>query len=81
MENGHQIAQYPFIFLLIGGTTSAGTDAAIEFLLNPAYMDPLLKQARLPDGSVAGFEVLLQCVLQGDGNTDIQVLGLRTKRS
>ena len=67
--------------LLIGGTTSAGTDAAIEFLLNPAYMEPLLKQARLPDGSVAGFEVLLQCVLQGDGNTDIQVLGLRTKRS
>jgi hypothetical protein len=67
--------------LLIGGTTSAGTEAAIEFLLNPAYMEPLLKQARLPDGSVAGFEVLLQCVLQGDGNTDIQVLGLRTKRS
>lgn len=66
--------------LLIGGTTSAGTEAAIEFLLNPAYMDPLLKQASLPDGSVDGFEILLQCVLQLDGNTDIRILSVRTKR-
>jgi len=66
--------------LLIGGTTSAGTDAAIEFLMNPAFMAPLMKKALRPDGSVSEFEVLLQCVLQANGSTDIQVLGLRIKR-
>jgi hypothetical protein len=66
--------------LLLGGTTSAGTEAAIEFLLNPAYIEPVLRQATRPDGSIGDFEVLLQCVLQANGSTDIQVVGVRTRR-
>jgi hypothetical protein len=65
--------------LLLGGTTSAGTDAAIEFLLNPASMAPLMQQAQRSDGSIGEFEVLLQCVLQANGSTDIQLLGVRIK--
>jgi len=67
--------------LLLGGTTSAGTDAAIEYLMSPASMAPLMKRALRPDGSIADFEVLLQCVLQANGSTDIQVLGLRVNQS
>lgn len=66
--------------LLLGGTTSAGTDAAIEFLMNPASMAPLMKQAQRSDGSIGEFEVLLQCVLQANGSTDIQLLGVRIKQ-
>jgi hypothetical protein len=67
--------------LLVGGTTSAGTDAAVEFLMSPASMAPLMKQATRPDGTLREFEVLLQCVLQANGSTDIQVLGLRFNTS
>jgi hypothetical protein len=65
--------------LFIGGTTSAGTDAGMEFLTTPAFMAPLMKTALRPDGSIREFEVLLQCVLQANGSTDIQVLGTRVK--
>ncbi|MES2349779.1 MAG: hypothetical protein V4641_19630 [Pseudomonadota bacterium] len=61
--------------LLIGGTTSAGTEAAIEFLVDPARLAPLLKQAMLADGAPGSFEILLQCVLQANGSTDVHVLG------
>lgn len=67
--------------LLLGGTTSAGTDAAIEFLMNPTSMAPLMRQVARPNGAIAEFEVLLQCVLQANGSTDIQLLGLRVKPS
>jgi hypothetical protein len=65
--------------LLLGGTTSAGTEAAIEFLVNPAYIEPVLRQATRADGSIGDFEVLLQCVLQANGSTDIQVVAVRTR--
>lgn len=61
--------------LLIGGTTSAGTEAAIEFLVDPGRLAPLLKQATLADGTLGSFEILLQCVLQANGSTDVHVLG------
>ncbi len=61
--------------LLIGGTTSAGTEAAIEFLVDPVRLAPLLKQATQADGAVGSFEILLQCVLQANGSTDVQILG------
>lgn len=63
--------------LLIGGTTSAGTDAAIEFMMSPAQLAPLIRQAQRADGGIGNFEVLLQCVLQANGSTDIAVLGTR----
>lgn len=64
--------------LLLGGTTSAGTEAAIEFLTNPTYLEPLLRQASRGDGAIGEFEVLLECVLQANGSTGIHILGLRT---
>lgn len=67
--------------LLLGGTTSAGTDAAIEFLMNPVSMAALMNKAVRPDGTIAQFEVLLQCLLQANGSTDIQLLGLRVQPS
>ncbi|MFZ6757502.1 hypothetical protein ACO0K9_09770 [Undibacterium sp. Ji50W] len=67
--------------LLIGGTTSAGTEAAIEFLVDPARLAPLLKQASLADGSVGSFEILLQCVLQANGSTDVRILGFHLHQS
>jgi len=63
--------------LLLGGTTAAGTEAAIELLFDPARMTPLLQKARQPDGSIGGFEVLLQCLLQANGSTNTEILGLR----
>jgi hypothetical protein len=66
--------------LLIGGTTSAGTEAAIEFLVDPVRLAPLLKQATLADGAVGSFEVLLQCVLQANGSTDVHILGFHVHR-
>lgn len=63
--------------LLIGGTTSAGTDAAIEFMMNPAQLGPLIHRAQRENGAIGDFEVLLQCVLQANGSTDIAVLGTR----
>ncbi|MCU6501702.1 hypothetical protein LPN04_28295 [Rugamonas sp. A1-17] len=61
--------------VLIGGTTSAGTEAAIEFLVDPVRLGPLLKQATRADGSIGSFEILLQCVLQTNGSTDARLLG------
>ncbi|WP_229205723.1 hypothetical protein [Duganella sp. Leaf126] len=65
--------------LLLGGTTSAGTQAAIEFLTSSADLDPVLRRARRSDGSIGDFELLLECVLQANGSTDIRVLGMRTE--
>jgi len=67
--------------LLLGGTTAAGTDAAVELLFDPARMAPLLQKARQPDGSIGDFEVLLQCVLQADGSTNTEILGFRALAS
>lgn len=63
--------------LLLGGTTAAGTEAAIELLVDPARMAPLLQKARQPDGSIGAFEVLLQYLLQANGSTNIEILGFR----
>ncbi len=63
--------------LLIGGTSSAGTEAAIEFLLSRERMGAVLRRAVTADGTVAPFEVMLQCELQATGSTDVKLLGVR----
>jgi hypothetical protein len=46
--------------LLIQGINMAGTQAGANFVLNPSAMDPILKKARMKDGSIGRFEVVLQ---------------------
>jgi hypothetical protein len=46
--------------LLLEGEGMAGTQAAGDFLLDQRDMNPILAKARLPDGSIGPFEVLLQ---------------------
>jgi hypothetical protein len=45
--------------LLVGGLNMAGTQAAGEFILNPALMRPILDHAKGPNGSIRPFEVLI----------------------
>ena len=63
--------------LMIGGTSAAGTEAAIEFLLSREQMGDVLRRAVKADGAVGAFEVMLQCELQATGSTDVKVLGVR----
>ncbi len=65
--------------LMIGGTSSVGTEAAMDFLLNRERLRAVLAGAVRPDGSVRPFEILLQCALRASGTTDVQVIGVRIK--
>lgn len=67
--------------LIVGGTSSAGTEAAIDFLLNRNQLRDVLKRAVKSDGSLGQFEVMLQCVLQATGSTNVKVLGVRTAKT
>lgn len=50
--NGH--------LLVLEGLDVAGTQAAAEMLLRPSAIDPILKRATRPDGTLYNFEVLLR---------------------
>jgi len=65
--------------LMIGGTSSVGTEAGMDFLLNRERLRAVLAKAVRPDGSVRPFEILLQCALRASGTTDVQVIGVRIK--
>ncbi|OYO28043.1 hypothetical protein CD932_23410 [Janthinobacterium sp. PC23-8] len=65
--------------LMIGGTSSVGTEAGMDFLLNRERLRAVLAKAVRPDGSVRPFEILLQCALRASGTTDVQVIGARIR--
>ena len=46
--------------LLIGGLNMAGTEAAADMLLDSATMKPILEKARLPEGGLQPFELLVE---------------------
>lgn len=46
--------------LVIQGLNMAGTQAGANFVLNPSAMAPILAKARMKDGSIGRFEVVLQ---------------------
>ena len=46
--------------VLLEGENMAGTRAAGDFLLDELSMEPILGKARLRDGSIGSFEILLQ---------------------
>jgi hypothetical protein len=60
--------------LLMEGQNMAGTQAAGDFVLDQSAMNPFLTKARLPDGSVGPFKVLLQTRTVGANAPGAQVV-------
>ncbi len=67
--NGH--------LLVLEGLDVAGTQAAAEMLLYPSAIDPILKRATRPDGSLHNFEVLLRSTSIESNATGTQVIASR----
>jgi hypothetical protein len=67
--NGH--------LLVLEGLDVAGTQAAAEMLLHPSAIDPILKSATRPDGSLRSFEVLLRSTSIESSATGTQVIASR----
>jgi hypothetical protein len=67
--NGH--------LLVLEGLDVAGTQAAAEMLLHPSAIDPILKRATRPDGSLRNFEVLLRSTSIESNATGTQVIASR----
>lgn len=67
--NGH--------LLVIEGLDVAGTQAAAEVLMHPSSIDPVLRQATRPDGSLRNFEVLLRATSIESNATGTQLIASR----
>jgi hypothetical protein len=67
--NGH--------LLVLEGLDVAGTQAAAEMLLRPSAIDPILRSATRPDGSLRSFEVLLRSTSIESSATGTQVIASR----
>ena len=67
--NGH--------LLVLEGLDVAGTQAAAEMLFHPSAIDPILKRATRPDGSLRNFEVLLRSTSIESNATGTQVIASR----
>jgi hypothetical protein len=60
--------------LLAEGENMAGTAAAAEFALNPTAMAEVLKKARLPDGTIGPFQLLLETTVVGSNTPEAHVI-------
>lgn len=67
--NGH--------LLVLEGLDVAGTQAAAEMLLHASAIDPILRSATRPDGSLRNFEVLLRSTSIESSATGTQVIASR----
>jgi hypothetical protein len=67
--NGH--------LLVLEGLDVAGTQAAAEILLHTSAIDPILKSATRPDGTLRSFEVLLRSTSIESNATGTQVIASR----
>ncbi len=63
--------------LLLQGLDVAGTQAAVETLLHPDVIAPILREAIRPDGSLRSFEILLRSTSLVSNATNTQVIGSR----
>ena len=59
------------------GDNMAGTQAAADFLLNEQTITPILKKARLPDGRIQPFELLLETSSIGANSPEARVIAER----
>lgn len=62
--------------LLVEGSTVAGVDAALSFLMNDSKMAPILKKASQP-GGVGNFEILLAADFLKSSSPEAQILATR----
>jgi hypothetical protein len=63
--------------LLLQGLDVAGTQAAAETLLHPAAIEPTLRRATRPDGSLRFFEILLRSTSIESNSAGTQVIASR----
>lgn len=63
--------------LVIGGTTMAGTEAALDFLSDNAQLEPFLDRIRRSNGTIPHFEVVVGTSLIGQNATKTSVLAWR----
>jgi len=65
--------------LLIEGTTMGGVFAGSDFLQNRKLLEPILNQAKRPDGTLRNFDVLLQSDFIREGASNVQVLAAHVR--
>ncbi len=63
--------------ILLEGLNMAGTQAAGDFLLDEQSIDPILRKARLPDGTFRPFELLLETRSIGADSPKARVIAQR----
>jgi len=63
--------------LLLEGLDVAGTQAAAEVLFHPEVIAPILNRARLSDGSLRPFEILLRTTSIQSNSEGTQVVAIR----
>jgi hypothetical protein len=63
--------------ILLEGLNMAGTQAAADFLLSPQAMNPLLRKAQRPDGTIQPFELLLETSSFGANAPEARVVAER----
>ena len=63
--------------LVLQGLDVAGTQAAAEMLFHLSAIEPILKRATRPDGSLCNFEVLLRATSIESNSTSPQVIASR----
>lgn len=63
--------------LLLEGLDVAGTQAAAEVLFHPETIDAVLNRAKLPDGSLRPFEILLRTTSIQSNSAGTQIVATR----
>ncbi|HTH53417.1 MAG TPA: hypothetical protein VL495_05675 [Edaphobacter sp.] len=63
--------------LLVEGLTMAGTQAGVDTLFNRSAMQPILQKARLPNGTLRPFEVLIETRSFGSSAPQANVVASR----
>jgi hypothetical protein len=63
--------------LLLEGLDVAGTQAAAEVLFHPETIDAVLNRAKLPDGSLRSFEILLRTTSIQSNSAGTQIVATR----
>jgi hypothetical protein len=63
--------------LVIEGLNMAATQAAADALFNPTIIEPVLRQAQLPDGSLQSFECLIETTSIGAAAPGAQIIATR----
>jgi len=65
--------------LLIEGTTMGGVFAGADFLQSNKLLEPILDQAKRPDGTLRNFDVLLQSDFVREGVSNLHVLAAHVR--